>query len=181
VKSAGCQVSAARNLMFYPTILLKKTVYPDMKYIMIFFIVLVFFGCEKVYTCRKEMLVPVLKGYSPAESDTLIIKRFQKGSNFSSFIDSIILRFPTAMTTVSDTTYHFIFAQIDDQYDVKLTNPYDKKTVAISEIKFELREGKTSGCGDPIKCISPIISYIRDGVTVSGNPIDQNETLLITK
>jgi hypothetical protein len=135
--------------------------------------VIFLFACGGQYTCMNEWLRPGLKGYTYAQADTLIVKRFQKGSTFSVFVDSVILAYPHPVISPADTTYYFPNSYIVGEHDVKLINPFDNKTVSISDLKYETREGrKTWGCTREEGCYSPVISYNRDGspVTIAGSP-----------
>jgi hypothetical protein len=143
------------------------------KYCILFLVVIILFACVGEYRCANEWLRPGLKGYTYIQADSMIVKRYQKGSNFQVIIDSAFLTYPIPVLSPADTTYYFDNDIIDGEHDVKLINPFDNKTVLISDLKYDIREGKkTWGCTRQEGCSSPVISYNRDGtpVTISANP-----------
>ena len=152
-----------------------------MKYAWIFIVVLFVFSCTKNYPCRKESFEVYLKGYTASEADTIIIKRYQTGTNFTVYTDSIVLAYSPLFQNSSDSAYRFYKHSMVENYDYKVIIPSDNKTVAVSDIKFEMNERVSNGCGKPIECESPLISYKRDGTLLSRGTSTDFHKLIITK
>jgi hypothetical protein len=152
-----------------------------MKYLWIFLLVLFVFSCVKEYTCPNEWLVPVLKGYAQSEADTIKIKRFEKGSNFTVLIDSSAVPISANGSSPKDSTFSFYLIPSFSSHDVQIINPFDNKMVSVSDMIFEPREGKRSSCFNPVECYSPLISYKLNGVAVMGTDSLDNEYVVITK
>jgi hypothetical protein len=148
------------------------------KSVLFFLIVIYMFSCGAVIKCPNEDIIPVLKGYSLQQADTIIVKNYKKGSNFTILTDSIVAHYSHSVITPTDTTYYFWHTYIDGKSDVRIINPYDNKTKSVSDIKHEVLEVKKSACSK-IECTSPVISYIRDGVLqTKGNSQKFNEVII---
>lgn len=120
-------------------------------------------------------MLAVYKGYSMNEVDTIIVKRFQKGSSFSVFKDSIVL---TGFLRQIDSTY-LIYSNVagyfDGTHDIQYINPFDQRKVSVSDVVIKLAETRSSVFAmDPGGCESPVISYTVNGVTVKNT----NEVLI---
>ena len=134
------------------------------------------------YTCPPEPLYPGLKGYATSEADSLIIKRYYKGSNFGVIADSSFARFPSATITSTDTIYYFYYGMIDGNHDVRIINPFDNNSIDITDINYELREGKSGGCqGRTETCYSPVTSYKANGIVVTSTNSQLRNRVVITK
>jgi hypothetical protein len=134
-----------------------------------FIAILIFFiSCGKKYDCPNELLLPVYKGYAINEIDTVIVKRFQKGSNFSSFIDSVLLAAP--FSRKGDTTYISSYnypAYFDGSTDIQITNPFDNKKTSVSNVNHKTEETRNSVFAmDRQLCVSPVTSFTIDGTTI---------------
>jgi hypothetical protein len=147
-------------------------------------------SCGGECPCEKESLIPAFVSYADDETDTLIVKRFEKGSNFTRLINSMEW---TANNTfrnkMGDTTFlshKDLTERLNDAADWQLTNPFDGKTYFISEMDIE---NTTSHCGgifgmDRQVCTSPIISYKLNGalITIVRNPqVPASAALVIRK
>lgn len=122
-----------------------------------------------------ENMMPAFVAYNISEIDTLIIKRFAKGSNFSQQVDSALVTAQrTSYITSGDTTRVIaeILQQVSDDYDWQLTNPFDNRTVRVSDIVHERREQHCGGIFgmDPQACTSPVTSFKLNGVTTVPDP-----------
>jgi hypothetical protein len=144
--------------------------------IQIWIIALIVFltSCGKKHPCAKENLLPAYVSYADTEIDTIILRRFRPGSNFAQKIDSVMLTsnncqfYRNADTVILAPLYTAnIF---NDEYDWQIFNPFDKKTVSVSDMKFQILESRSRGLFgmDPGSvCISPLISYNRDNSIVT--------------
>ncbi len=144
------------------------------------------FGCGHKYTCPKEYLSPVYISYSLPEIDTLILKRFKSGTNFSELVDSVLITYNNCTYfSQRDTISLFINREeyrFSNAFDWELTNPTDRKTVSISNMQFDLVETKSGGLFsmDPSPCSSPLVTYKRDGIAVA-NLHQGNNSLIIRR
>jgi len=144
-------------------------------------------SCGKTHQCPKESLFPAYISYADAEVDTLILRRFQPGSNFTQQVDSTVLTSGNChFSRTSDTIT--VFASDDknrfnDAYDWQISNPFDGKTVSISDLKFEIKEQKSGGLfsSDPSACFSPLLSYKRNAILVTPVQNMGNKYLFIHK
>jgi hypothetical protein len=153
-----------------------------MKYTIFFLTVITMFACGTTYTCPNEQLKPVLRGYRVQEADTLIIKRYVRGTNFSNFKDSSIVTYPVVVINPADTSYLFFSAEIDGRYDVKVINPFDNKSVLLTDFTYQTEEGKRSGgCYNREGCYSPLISYKQNGVIQNAGSSMQAKQVVLTK
>lgn len=157
-------------------------------HIPVLFIIILFASCGKKYQCPKENLFPAYIGYADAEIDTIILRRFKIGSNFSEKIDSTILsplfspkdfRFYRQGDTVFiSPDYEPIYAEdwFNDEYDWQLYNPYDQKITSISDIKFQIKEGHSGGLfsWDGRGCVSPLLSYKRNDTLIKVSSIESH-------
>lgn len=132
--------------------------------------------CYKV-DCLPATLEPALISFSPAEMDTLIFRKFDKGSNFQNPKDSIFINsgnisllYPYVQgdTTVFHTgrAYTYFKFEIQAGFDYEIFIPGANKLVRIEDI--EQRREETRHCfvsdGNDI-CINPLASYKMDGET----------------
>ena len=121
------------------------------------------------YECDKELLNLAYVGYLPNEADTIIVKYYQKNSNFSVLKDSVLLM--SSSFTIrgnSDTSYVLLLRNDNINYintiELKVINPTDNKTTFISDIRYERNEGSKGLFSEPRGCVSPIISYKVNGI-----------------
>lgn len=134
-----------------------------------------------------ESLAPAYVGYRPGEIDTIIVKRFPKGGNFSQAMDSIVLTPANSVWyTTGDTNRISSMDQnfaIKENYDWQVLNTYDNRSLQISEIKVNIVEQNCGGLfsWDPGGCVSPVASLRLNGVATT---LDQSlpfRTVIIKK
>jgi hypothetical protein len=133
------------------------------------------FSCGEKHPCPAQPMLAVYKGYTMSEVDTIIVKRFQKGSSFSLFKDSIVL---TGFLRQMDSTY-LIYSNVagyfDGSHDIQYINPFDHRTVSVSDVVIENASTRSSIFAmDPGDCYSPVVSYKVNGTTVNNT----NEVLI---
>jgi len=133
-------------------------------------------SCGKLHQCPTENLFPSYIAYADSEIDTIILRRFKTGSNFSQLIDSSALSITNCVfSRQTDTVSLFpkdLKNRISDGYDWQIFNPFDQRTISISDMQFQIEESRSGGVFgmDPSACISPITSYKRDNITVTTPP-----------
>jgi hypothetical protein len=138
----------------------------SMKKIFWFLIPVCFASCGEKYDCPNASLIMTYKGYLPSEIDSLTLKTYAKGSNFSMLLDSVVFtRLNGYYNTHGDTTEISMFNYLNGSKDFRVYNPFDNRIVSISNIVHTVRETKSGGLFsmDPGQCVSPVSSYNRDG------------------
>lgn len=144
-------------------------------------------SCGKKCLCEPEQVIPTFVSYNQSEVDTILVKRFQKGTHFTEAYDEFLLHSGNAVISVVGDTTFFIPEQIvfrlQNRWDVQLVNPFDGKTVAIADIEIEQRETHCGGIFsmDPQPCISPITGFKKDGVAVTPDPMGNFRKIVIKK
>jgi hypothetical protein len=126
------------------------------------------FSCGQ-YPCARGGLRYNFVGFSDAESDTFIIRRFTRNSNIIK--DSIpqydAVRYNRSGDTLNMVAY-LSNVLLQSDYDYQLFFPGANKTFAITEINedFQNSGGGFTGTGEPM-CINPVTSCKVDGQNVS--------------
>jgi hypothetical protein len=126
-------------------------------------------SCRGVMPCDKSEIIPVFIGFSSGDLDTVILKKFKKGDNFTQLLESSIFvrggidsnRFYTfSDTTIIDfNTVCCTKENLIPDFDWQLVLPYKKDTIAISDIVSPQTESDCFKC----YCINPINSIIQNG------------------
>lgn len=136
-------------------------------------------SCGQKCLCPDEQLIPAFVSYADSEIDTIIITRFQRGTNFSVAVDSFSLHPGNSIRTkTGDTTMLIvqpILERLTDRFDVRLFNPFDGRTILISDVEIETREINCGGIFsmDPQPCTSPITGFRKNGAAAT---LDQSLT-----
>ena len=155
--------------------------------LIIFILATLISSCGKKCLCEPEQVIPTFVSYNQSEVDTILVKRFQKGTHFTEAYDEFLLHSGNAVISVVGDTTFFIPEQIvfrlQNRWDVQLVNPFDGKTVAIADIEIEQRETHCGGIFsmDPQPCISPITGFKKDGVAVTPDPMGNFRKIVIKK
>ena len=146
-----------------------------MKYIIpIFFTMIVLSSCNKTVPCDKNQIIPVFIGFSSNDFDTVILKKYKKGNNFTLPIDSAIFlkngvdsnRFYTFSDTtiINFNTVCCTKANLIPEYDWQLILPNKKYTISISDI--ESPQTDISCFMGKCSCVNPINSIVENGEKV---------------
>ena len=132
-------------------------------------------SCKKDFPCLEPH--PILKfvAFTDAETDSIVLKKYVKSSNFSSLVDSTIIDQSNSTYEKSNDTLHIFTANggdypLDIQFEYEVSLPAVSrvfKITGITEQQTEIRKGVSL---DKTVCINPVISYILDGQTISGLP-----------
>jgi len=127
-------------------------------------------SCGKKCLCPPEIIVPGYVGYNSSEIDTIVIKRFTRGSNFSQALDSIVLTANNSANLTDGDTTRIISTNLDfritENYDWQIRNPFDNRAIQISEIEIDEQESHCGGLfsWDRQACTSPVSSFKKNGV-----------------
>lgn len=151
-----------------------------MKTLSALFLLFLLASCGGKYACPNQPLLPSFIGYKAAEVDSFILKRFAPGSNFTQLTDSFFYDFRSLYLRQHGDTVDVSFTgnskRLDDDAEYRLQNVFDGKTVSVAGMSFEKKEEhghSLFGWDDFDACVSPVVSYQRDGaaVTVSKNEL----------
>lgn len=134
------------------------------------FVVLAFMSsCE--YPCGKASDFIALVGFTRAESDTIIVRRFTKSTNFSIQKDSLLIDSTNANLQRNADTVIVLrgwgdsYATITSDYDYEIFLPGANVTYTLSDIKEPLQYGRRGG--GKVYCVNAISSYKLNGKLVS--------------
>lgn len=131
-------------------------------------------SCNREYNCSNDTLKLTFIGYTKANVDTLIIKKYAANTNFQQLQDSMMFILDTAGIIQSNDTISFGGNKpnnvIQFGSDWQVVVPSINKTVAISNIVSPQQQGKCgSGNLDKVACVcyNSIQSLMQDGLTIS--------------
>lgn len=143
--------------------------------ILVFFAAAAFCACGSYNCGEAEGLRISTVGLTAVEIDTIILRKFTKGSNFTSRIDTLsinpfnaLFQFPY---TTKDTSFMGILSEdvlLRSKYDYEIFIPSVGKLVritAISEPQQRMKKGLFSTTKE--YCINAIQSYQQDGRTIT--------------
>lgn len=124
-----------------------------------------FAGCTREYDCADSTIQTAFIGFSSADIDTLVLRKFKANDNYQHIIDSFLITYGYSghYQTSGDTTTVFVADGkngIKQDYDWQIFIPAMNKTVFVSEIVGENRTGK---------CGSGLFSMDKFGCTCTNN------------
>lgn len=137
------------------------------KTLSVIFLIPAFLSCSGDCPCLKGNLYFGLVNFSESETDTIIIRRYGKNSNFSIPIDTIPF-YNLSFTRFTDTLYFSYFpetAQLKSSHDYELFFPGAPKLIRISEVNEIVSDQKCNGplAREKVNCVNDITSYKIDG------------------
>jgi hypothetical protein len=127
-------------------------------------------ACEK-YPCQRSIGMRLaFVSFTQAQTDTIVVKRFIKGTNFGQLLDSAVV--DTALvkyTNRGDTLFPSeLHAEtlLTSLYDYQVLIPDGKRTFTITDITEEQKKGR-AGFLSPARdaCYNPIRAYTLNGST----------------
>ena len=126
------------------------------------------YGCG--YPCGKASSFIGLVSFTDAESDTIILRRFSKGTNFAALRDTFILARSNSNFERNNDTLLILHAidannDITSDFDYEVFLPKVGILYRLSEIMEELQSGRGKGA----YCINPITAYRLNGQFFSGD------------
>jgi hypothetical protein len=131
-------------------------------------------GCNREYNCSNDTLKLSFIGYTKANVDTLIVKKYAANTNFQQLQDSMVITRDTSGISQNNDTISFgvnspnNIIQFGSDWQVFVPAIY--KTVAISNIISPQQQGKCrTGNLDKVACVcyNNIQSLVQDGQTIS--------------
>lgn len=111
-----------------------------------------------------------LKGFTPAEADTILVRRYFPGVNFIGVADSFLLTpgFRAQQDTLEITSMSIPESFLRAGYDYQLVFPAIGKTIRLTGITEEKREIKHSVFNNvKVGCENTITGMKADGVTLT--------------
>jgi hypothetical protein len=126
------------------------------------------------YACSKADLQFGLVGFSDPESDTIILRRFEKNGSSSVLKDTFLLTnimFKRDLDTLKMVAFPGT-ALLQSDYNYEIFFPAATKLITITDIKEEQLYIKPRG---KVGCVNRIISYTVDGRTTT-NIVPYNVT-----
>jgi len=102
--------------------------------------------------------------YSASEIDTIIARKFSKGSNFLQQIDTILMDKTNVMFNAQNDTFQMVSYKgnipLLSKYDYQVVIPAISRTINITEINEPMLEGD---CRGKEACVNFIVSAKLDG------------------
>ncbi len=146
-------------------------------YIISIFILITVTACTKKCPCYPARIYLNYIGFLNSETDTVIIRRFQKGSSFLLIKDTGILSINNSGYYPHNDTMH-IRTDVESLilrsgFDYELFLPATNKLSRISDINEELKEDYCIS-RNLNGCINPISSFKLDGQPALMNPAYPN-------
>lgn len=122
-------------------------------------VTIVFYNCTRT-PCMNASLSFGLISFSDQESDTIILRRYEEGNNFSTLIDSFLLDMGFRRTNDTlDLAYTTSTGLITSQYDYELYFPGAIKLYRLSAIEEEAGEIRHSFWNNvKVGCVNKITS-----------------------
>ncbi len=120
--------------------------------------------------CQMANSIPALVSFSQAETDTVVVRRFSKATNFTTLKDTFLLTSANSnFQRMNDTT--LLLQSIDQNniitsiYDYEIFIPKANRLFKISDV-IEKIQTATSGV-NKVGCINPITSYKINGQLIT--------------
>jgi hypothetical protein len=110
-----------------------------------------------------------LIGFTQAEADTIMVRRFFPGNNFTNVTDSFMLQpgLRVQQDTLEITSLTIPASFLSAGYEYQLIFPSAGRTIRLTDIKEEKREVKHSIFSNvKIGCENPITGMKADGVSL---------------
>lgn len=129
-------------------------------------------NCTKEYDCDDYPIQPAFIGFTLAEIDTLVFRRFKEKDNFRTLIDTVIVTKNNQYQTSNDTTkivHYELDKGIKVGFDWQLFIPAINKTVMITDIISNKKEGKCGfrAVGEACSCTNDLFSAKQDNQVIT--------------
>lgn len=145
--------------------------------------ILVFASCKQEHDCIDMQIGTAFIGFKASDLDTIVLRKYEAGSNFTNLIDTLILvSGNNTIHIVNNDTTRVLVSEVNNSSGVKFGNdwqiyvPAQNRTIHVSQI---IREKKTIKCGGGMDkqgcaCNNPILSFKQDTVIRSFSIDDVN-------
>jgi hypothetical protein len=146
-----------------------------MRILYAYILIIVFAGCKE-YPCERAFAGIGLVGFSRSETDTVLVKKYEKSTNFAALIDTILLDSTKYNYVTYNDTLRVLFSfgkdfGLTSDYDYKIILPSTGKEYQMTEITEDFRSMRYGFLGtDKVACVNSLRSYNVDGQTVTAQP-----------
>ena len=127
--------------------------------------------CSCEYPCGRASDFIALVGFTRTESDTIIVRRFTKSTDFSIQKDSLLIDSTNANLQRNGDTLIVLrgwgdnYATITSDFDYEIFLPGANVTYTLSDIKEPLQYGSRGG--GKVYCVNTISAYKLNGELVT--------------
>ncbi len=130
-------------------------------------------GCSRCPCTASDGLRFDLVSFTTEQSDTIIVRHFLKGSNFTQLLDTLLLDKDDLGFRNDNDTLTAVYAlggaaSLASRYDHEIYFPAVNKLTRVSEIN---EEQVSQPCGlfvtSKVGCVNPIRSYNNDGHVIT--------------
>lgn len=131
------------------------------------------FSCGE-YPCTRASSRFVLIGFPENETDTVIVRKYVKGTSFTTLLDTFLLdshnnSFYQLNDSLEITAAYGTDNGLTSEYDYQIALPNAGKTYQLTKITEEIRTIRTGLSMDKVGCINPVKSYELNGRLISGS------------
>lgn len=146
-----------------------------MKQFSIFLLIIcaTFNACK--HECKRAASNIALVSYLPAETEAVIVRKFEKNSSFTTMIDTFYIdRLTSSYQNKNDTLEIFASYGADDgllsKYDYEIYLPGINRLYQVTEITEEFESMNVGLSCTKEECLNTIRSYKVKGQLTNGNP-----------
>jgi hypothetical protein len=146
-----------------------------MKQFSIFLLIIcaTFNACK--HECKRAASNISLVSYLPAETEAVIVRKFEKNSSFTTMIDTFYIdRLTSSYQNKNDTLEIFASYGADDgllsKYDYEIYLPGINRLYQVTEITEEFESMNVGLSCTKEECLNTIRSYKVNGQLTNGNP-----------
>lgn len=137
--------------------------------------IVVLLSCTRLYHCSEATPVLNFVSFPDTQTDSIILRKYTKGTNFSSLIDSTILSKSNSIYESSNDTLHILTTihgdyALDIQFDYEVYMPLANELFRINDFVEEQTEINEGISLDKVGCVNPVKSYTLNGQIISGAP-----------
>jgi hypothetical protein len=134
-----------------------------------FLFLLAFASCSKTCFCTMATLYPAYVAFNPGETDTIILRRYDRNSNFDRLLDTAIITDQDAVFNFSQDTLSIRSdaeaLTLRSFYNYVLYLPALNRSDSLHHI-FEARDTQEGSSNLECNCINRILSYQLNSDTV---------------
>lgn len=127
-----------------------------------FLFLLAFASCSKTCFCTMATLYPAYVAFNPGETDTIILRRYDRNSNFDRLLDTAIITDQNAVFSFNQDTLSIRSdaeaLTLRSFFDYVLYLPTLQRSDSISHI-YEPRDTQKGSSNLECNCINRILSY----------------------
>ncbi len=141
--------------------------------LIIFISAILITGCDRTFPCYNQFVTPAFIGFKLSDLDTVIVREYEKGNNFSHLLDTAIIISDTTFlksATSNDTTIILLNhisgeeKEIFPDHDWQIYIPAQNLVVSMSNFASPQKTKKCLIGGDLCPgCSNPIDSFLQNG------------------